>query len=1575
MSAAKADAATTGLEIAIVGAAGRFPGAGDLAALWRNLCDGIESISRFAPDELEEVDPDLRRDPRYVPARGVLAGADLFDAQFFGYSPREAEIIDPQQRIFLECAWEAIEDAGYDPLRYGRPVGIYAGAATSTYAWNLLSRPELLRQIGNTQLTLANDKDFLCTRTAYKLGLEGPSVVVQAACSTSLVAVHLASQALLAGECDMALAGGVAVAFPQRRGYLYQENGIFSPDGHCRTFDARAAGTVSGSGAGIVVLKRLADALRDGDAIRAVVKGSAINNDGAFRAGFTAPRQAGQAKVIRAAQLAAAVEPASIGYLEAHGTATPLGDPIEVAAATQAFRAGAGAGGNGYCAIGSIKTNLGHLDAAAGIAGLLKAVLALQHGMLPPSLHFERSNPQIDFAASPFRVNTRLADWPAGSAPRRAGVSSFGLGGANAHLVLEERPAESPAAAARPWQLIPISARTAPALEAATARLAAHLLAHPEQALADVAHTCQVGRRRFEHRRVVVCNGRESAAGDLAAGAAGRVLSAVRDQAAPPVAFLLAGLGDQYVDMGLGLYRTEAVFRTEVDRCALLLEPELGLDLRDVLYPRGADVAPAAAPGPAARAGGGGLDLRALVRPAAPDAAAQRLQQTAVVQPALFVLEYALAQLWRSFGIVPEAMLGYSLGEYVAACLAGVLALEEALVLVARRAAMIDRLPPGAMLAVPLAEGEIAPYLAGGLSLAAVNGRAVSVLAGPPERIASLEAELRRGGVTCRRLQTTHAFHSAMMEPIAGPLGELLGSFQLRPPRIPYLSNVTGTWIEPAQATDPAYWARHLVSPVRFAAGVATLAAAPRLLLEIGPGQSFGSLASQQLASAPGGERIVLPSLPGVHDPQADEELLAKTLGGLWLAGLEIDWAGVHGGERRRRVPLPTYPFERQRYWIARREAAPPPAPAAGEDRIADPAGWFHAPTFRLAPRPAARPAGSRRHLLLLDEGGLGLRLAAALAAAGQRVDLARQGDAYRRLGGGLHAVRPDSVADLDALLAGLGELPERIVHLCSLRHPLPGAAAEPPADAYGARRQRLGFFSLLALAQALARRPGAPAIELVVVTDGVLAAESGEAPLPAQATLLGPLRVIPQELAALSCRLIDVGSHPLDAAAVARLGAELGREAAEQLVALRGDRRWVPGFAAVPLAAAPELPAALRQGGVYLVTGGFKGIGLALAEFLARRLRARLVLVGRSAVPPDDTWQAIAAAGGEVLAASCDVTNREGMARVVARARRRFGRIDGVFHVAGVPGAGLIQVKEPDAAGRVLAPKVTGTQVLAEVLRDAPPDFLVLFSSLAAHVGGIGQADYCAANAFLDAFAQRRAARGGPAVVAIDWCEWQWDGWTDSALPLDAGIKQELARRRQLYGLSFAEGMEALCRILASGLPQVIVSTRDLTAALGQTHSMSEVLAILAGLQPQAAGELHARPLLGTPYTPPGSPLERRLVEIWQEILGIEQVGIHDNFLQLGGHSLLGLQLASRVRDALGLELPLGLLFAAPTVAGIGAVLGGGGPAPELPPPPPIARAEGAADVLRRVDGLSDEEVDGLLAAMAAESDGGGDL
>lgn len=873
-------------EIAIIGIAGRFPGAKDVSEFWQNLQNSTESISFFTDRELEEsgVDSALLNNPNYVKANGALEQVDLFDASFFGYSPKEAEIMDPQHRIFLECASEALENAAYRADTYQGLVGVYAGANINTYLFNIYSQENLLASVTNFQIMIANDKDYLPTRTSYKLNLKGPSINVNTACSTSLVAVHMACQSLLSGECDIVLAGGVSVGVPQKIGYLYQEGGIHSPDGHCRAFDAKAQGTVDSNGVGIVVLKRLADALADGDCIHAVIKGSAINNDGSLKVGYTAPSVDGQTNVIADALAIAGVEAETISYIEAHGTGTTLGDPIEIAALTQAFRASTDK--KGFCAIGSVKTNVGHLGAAAGVTGLIKTVLALKHKLLLPNLHFNVPNPQIDFVNSPFYINTKLSKWKVGKTPRRAGVSSFGIGGTNAHVILEEAPPQKASGKSRPYELLLLSAKTLSALETATANLAQHLKQHPENNLADVAYTLGVGRRAFSHRRMLVCQQVDDAVSALETVAPQQVFTAFQKRENPPVVFMFPGQGAQYINMAKELYDHEPRFQQQVDLCAKILQPLIGIDLRLILYPL----------------------------PEQADQAKQQLEQTQIAQPALFVIEYALAQLWKSWGVHPQAMIGHSIGEYVCGCLSGVLSLTDALSILALRGQLMQQLPKGSMLMIPLHQNDVLPLLNNELSLAAVNSPLQCVVSGSTPAIDSLEQQLASQNVKCRRLHTSHAFHSQMMEPILQPFAEGVKKLSLNPPDVPYLSTLTGTWITPDQATAPSYWASHLRSCVLFDEALQKLFTQPDfILLEVGPGRTLSTFALRHPQKA--AEQIVLSSLAHPKDQQSNIALLSS-LGKLWLAGVDLNWTQFYAHQRRHRLPLPTYPFERQRYWI-----------------------------------------------------------------------------------------------------------------------------------------------------------------------------------------------------------------------------------------------------------------------------------------------------------------------------------------------------------------------------------------------------------------------------------------------------------------------------------------------------------------------------------------------------------------------------------------------------------------------------------------------------------------------------------
>ncbi|WP_375758560.1 SDR family NAD(P)-dependent oxidoreductase [Corallococcus exercitus] len=1520
--------------IAIIGMSGRFPGARSIEALWENLCAGAESVSFFSDAELAAagVDASVRGRPDYVPARGVIADIDQFDASFFGLAPREAATMDPQQRLFLECAAEALERAGHGAPAPDNRTGVFAGVSMNTYLLhNLYGHPELLAGASGYQAALGNDKDFVATRVAYKLGLRGPSLTVQTACSTSLVAVHVACQNLISYRCDMALAGGACVQVPQASGYVYEPEGILSPDGHCRTFDARAQGTVSGNGVGVVLLKRLSDALRDGDTVYAVIKGSAINNDGALKAGFTAPSVDGQTEAITEALAMADVEASSISYVEAHGTATPLGDPIELAALKRAFRSSSRA----TCALGSVKSNLGHLDAAAGVTGLIKTALALHHRKLPPSLHYSAPNPQLGLEDSPFYVNASLKDWqPPAGVPRRAGVSAFGIGGTNAHVVLEEAPAREVAASTNAPQVLVLSAKTASALESATAQLASHLQGHPELPLADVAFTLQVGRRLLPHRRFVIASDALQAS-QLLQDAQPSAFDESDDR---PVVFMFPGGGAQYALMGQSLYASLPLFRDTVDHCASLLLPVLGQDLRAVLYPE------------ASRA----------------DACASLLRQPRLGLPALFVTSYALAQQWLAWGLKPQALIGHSLGEYVAACLAGVFSLKDALALVCLRGRLFEQLPSGSMLSVALSEADVLPLLGDSLSLAAVNAPSLCVVSGPTASISQLAERLRASSVEHREIAIDVAAHSSMVEPLLAEFTRVLSSLSLQPPSLPFLSNVSGTWITSSEATSPDYWARHLRQTVRFASGVQTaLASLPSpLFLEVGPGQTLSRLAHLSTRAHP--DALVLSSMRHPQEEADDVHVLLSSLGRAWLSGVPISWPAVHASQPRRAL-LPTYPYERQRFWVEPGHAslASLADPLRKRPRVED---WFYLPSWKRSLPPSSAASTPRRCLVFVDPLGLAASLVSRLEALGHSVFSVTMGAEYRREGSHGFVIDPRNRADYSRLLGELStgqSSPDLILHGWGLTRP-----DEPGSDVLE-RDLDLGFYSLLFLTQALGSQHLSESLRIVTLSNGTQEV-TGHEPLNAsKAAVLGLCNVIPQEHQNLSCRSIDV-ELPSGAAGTVTLAARLVKEVLADVkdaeVAYRGSHRWVRTFEQVPSRPTAEATLPLRQRGTYLITGGLGKIGLELARHLARTVQARLVLLGRTGVPNrEESGTADAATrerlraldeleslGAEVLVLRADVADAGQMSAAFDAATARFGPLHGVIHAAGTTGdraVRLIDEAQPADCDWHFDPKVRGLQVLASLLEGRELDFCILCSSLASVLGGLGYAAYASANRFMDVFAQAHSRAS-----SFPWISLNWEGWRTDAPPAQGNA---LGATLQELTVTSAEGVKAFEHLLSlEPVANVLMSTGSLQARLDRWTRFQEDGTAPGGTASRA-NLAHARPQLRTDYVAPRGELEQTIADLWQTLLGIDRVGIHDNFFELGGHSLLATQLTTRLKATFKVELPLRRLLASPTVASIADVV--------LEAQAEQVDDDTLARMLADIEAMSSEDAAGLLAESEA--------
>ncbi|GCE50443.1 acyl transferase domain-containing protein [Thermosporothrix hazakensis] len=1509
--------------LAIIGMSGKFPGAATLETFWQNIAGGIKSIRFFTDEEMlaAGIDPAELRKPDLVKAGGFLEDVEYFDAAFFGYTPREADIMDPQHRLMLECAWSALEDAAYVPDTYQGLIGIFAGSATSTYMrHNIYADPALFENIGQAQVNVGNDQDSLTTTISYKLNLRGPSIAVQTFCSTSLVAVHLACQSLLNGECDIALAGGVAINLPQESGYIYEEGGILSPDGECRTFDAQGQGSVMGNGAGCVVLKRFHDALNDGDHIYACIRGTAINNDGAARVSYTAPGLDGQANVVAEALDNADIDVESIGYIEAHGTATALGDMIELGALLKAFRGRTDK--QRFCALGSVKPNVGHLDRAAGVTGLIKTALALQHQQIPPSLNFEQTSPDIQLEQSPFFINTTLRAWPAADAPRRAGVSSFGVGGTNVHVILEEAPEHVNAPSARPFHLLSLSARTETALEAMTKQLATHLSKYPEQNIADVAYTLQVGRTVFPYRRVVLCEEREDAIQALQTGNSAQVLTTRDPFRERKVAFLFPGVGEQYGEQAKALYRDEPDFREAVERCCSFLRASFDLDISEIFMQEQPPHQPMSSH----------IDFRAMVGRSR-RATNSSLSRTAIAQPALFVFEYALACLLQRWGIQPVALLGYSLGEYVAACLSGILSLEDALTLVVQRARAIDELPAGTMLAVNAPEAQVQRYLSSHISLAAVNSPMTCVLAGSPDAIASLEQRLHEQEIACFRIQTTHAFHSFMLEPLRPIVTKYAHSVRRSTPRIPLISNVTGTWLTDEQALDPTYWAAHMCQTVQFVRGVEQLLHDPEwLVLEVGPGQGLSSFVKQHLACGSARLPLIHPLLPAAYDRQPTQAFLLKTLGKLWLAGVPVNWAGFHAQEQRYRVSLPTYPFERQRHWLTPAKSPSSPGPSiqvmsvdqlARLEHISD---WFYLPSWKQgAPQhPFTRSReDAPRWLLFADAQGIGERLAHILRHHGHAVALVKPGERFAVLQDGSYRLNPPDRADYEQLFqslpAVLGGLPTDIVHLWTVGMP------EKPLD--------YGFYSLLALSQCLGNLDEQPCM-LSIVSDETQEIMEGERLCPAKSAVMGVCRVIPQEYTHIRCRTIDIVLSETQSK-IALLLTELTSDCSDQVVALRGGKRWLETFVPYPLPE-PTQPI-FRQNGVYLITGGLGGLGLAMAERLVQQYHAQVILTSRSALPPRQEWERMLALPDEIntrklsallrmeahgvqpLVLSADVNNEEQMQRVFQRILETYGMLHGILHTAAVPAIGLTQFKTAEAAAHVLAPKVSGTLILEKLIRQDVPslDFLLLFSSMSSITGGgPGQVDYSAANAFLGTYAKAQRHQY-PQTLAVDWGEWQWNGWEAGLEGYDPAAQELFKQHRLHFGISFDEGFAALTRLLAQDQPHVIVSTQEFCTFAELSKDFTASTVIQYEREKQRKTERHPRPALSTSYSAPRNQQEQQIVAIWEDMLGITPIGIDDNFFDLGGNSLTGVAMIARLKKAFSLaRLPAAALYEAPSVS-----------------------------------------------------------
>jgi len=1423
------------IDVAVIGMACRFPGADSPEALWRNLVEGVCSIRRFSDAELAAfgVSAALIGHADYVKAGAVLDDVAAFDPAFFGLSVREATLMDPQQRLFIQCCWEAMERAGHAPGTREARVGVFAGCYLPSYLVHHLGAAQHLDPADPTSFHLAelgNDKDYLASRTAYLLDLDGPAISVQTSCSTGLVAITQAAQAIQAGQCDMALAGASSLTFPQG-GYLHVPGHIAARDGVCRTFDAAADGTILGDGVGVVVLRRLDDALADGDNVLAVLKGYAVNNDGARKAGYSAPSVRGQADVVSAALANAGVDASSIGYVEAHGTATPIGDPIEVRALAQAFARHTNA--RGFCALGSIKPNIGHSNIAAGTAGFIKAVLALQHRQIPPQIHFATANAELRLAETPFTISTELQAFGAREgARRRAGVSSFGIGGTNAHVILEEGPQsirraialvqETGSALARlgDWHpptplpfcdsevadVLPLSARSGDALEAMRSRLADHVEGGALP-IGEVAAALQLGRQGMVFRSAVVARDAGSAVTALRAARVERTATAGDGG----IVFVFPGQGVQHAAMGAALARTCPAFARAFSQIAALFAPLIEPDLHDLMTPHAYALL--------ARADG--------------------------LQPALFAVELALARTLIAWGIRPSAVAGHSLGQYVAAVVAGVLALEDAVRLVASRARATQNAGEGAMMQVAASTRELAPLLGEHprVCIAAVNSVRDVVVAGTVDAVAAFEAAAVARGFAGRRLGVSRAFHSPMMAGVADAVGTAAARMRPNRPMLAMACNVTGGWLE-AGAADGSYWARHVLEPVRFGNNaIAVLALRPSLVIEVGPGSTLTGLMAT--CDGAGATRFVSAMRHPADRGRSDWDALCSAVARAFEAGVDVDWRAFREGRDMRKAVLPTYPFAQTRCWPVADVAQTGETAAVrrGAERQLAWGERFYVPSLKRTGGPVAGGAG-QTWLVLADAGQAPLGCAL-------KDELIR------------HGHQADWVVDRDGVAAALAQIGGAVHVRVVCAWPL------------GAGGDELG--ALIRLAQSLiaARRRIALFVLVPQSLDGAM--------------LLGPLLSLTQEAPAIVARVVETDGLGLTA-----ILAECSGERLEPWVGLRGGGRWVERFDALMLGEVERVAGEVRlERGPHIITGGMGRIGHALAHYLAG-LGAHVVVVSRVArVLADD-------AGGRITAVHADVSKPGEIARVLSDCVARHGRIGGVFHAAGL--ARVCEIRDVTADGLVaeLAPKVAGTLQLAEAIAALPddrrPGFVMLFSSLAATLGGLGLGPYAAANRFMDAFVARQPVRDG-----VPWVSAAWDDWA-----FDYGEAQMGAYAQTRAGFAIApdEGFAAIAAILGEGgLHHVLVSATALEPRIERWRLRTGT---------RDAGAVGAAESAAIVSSESGmSAQEQRVRAAYVRVLG-GSPGLDDDFFALGGDSLMATQI---VLALAGADLRIADVFDYPSI------------------------------------------------------------
>ncbi|GAA4279088.1 non-ribosomal peptide synthetase/type I polyketide synthase [Aquimarina mytili] len=1496
----------TGLEIAVIGMAGKFPEADNIEQFWDNLKNGKDCISDFTEEEVAEEgeQESLIKNPSYVKANAYLKNKKYFDSEFFGYTPHEAELMDPQVRLYHECCWEAIEDSGCNLKDRSLKVGVFtAGYPSIPWMLHTTQNPPETGFVDDFTASHLRDATFLSSRISYKFNLKGPAVFVQTACSSSLVAIHEACNSLLLGECNVVLAGGVNVKNYSKKGYLYQEGMIHSKDGKCRPFDVQSSGTVGGEGAGVVVLKRLKDAIRDRDNIQAIIKGTAINNDGSSKVGYTAPSVQGQAEVIKRAHAMARVDVNSIGYVETHGTATKLGDPIEIEALNTAF----GKDNNSECAIGSVKSNIGHLDSAAGVAGFIKTVLALKNRELPPSLHYTQPNPGISFSNGPFYVNNALKQWGTTSDVLRAGVSSFGIGGTNAHLVLQEAPKKKISETNRNYKLVTLSGKTIKDFQKNVANLKAFFNENQQTDLADAAYTLQTGRDRFKYRKTIVGEHIQNVVEQLKNISSLEPVASNNREELQHVIFMFPGQGMQYVNMCKELYATENVFRKEIDKCLEYAQKYTSTDLRSILF---TDV----------------------------EESAKKINQTEYAQPLLFFTEYALAKLLINWGITPDYMIGHSIGEYAAACISGVFELEDAIRLVVKRGLLMSTASKGTMLNVNATKNQIDSLLEeyNTIDLAVINSENAVVVSGTLDDIDDFQNVLESRGITSKKLHTSHAFHSRMMDVVLPDFDKELNTVDFQSPQIPFISNLSGKFVTSQEVQEPSYWTQHLRNTVNFKEGIDTLLThGDACIIEVGPGRALSNYVNEN-ANKTNGHSIVN-TVRHVKQKISDQKYLLEKLGQLWENGLKINWKQFYGDEERYKVSLPTYAFDRKEYTtdfdlnklLNKQLVADTNRTVTEDAKLINICNWKRS----ILPNKALELDKEKSNFLIFTGAeGFSDALHQKLSAKQQNVVQVRHGKQFKKVNDELFEV---NIATLDHIEKLWTELENIKFKADEIIYSLPLSEKYTLLD-YNAIEKELdkNYLGVSYIAKTIANYQNSDEVKMTVLCNHLAKVIADDDVNPLKATLLSPAKIIPSEINTLQCKVIDIPypftSEDQETEYAQKVINEMFFETEDAFVAYRFKERWFKDLETVSVNEKTTSNVSLVPGGTYLIVGGTGGMGLSITAQMSSEIQGNFILIHRSDFPKKETWgewlkvygdtnevskkilqiQEIESLGSVVELHQLDVANESDVKLFSESLLDRYKQINGLIWAAGeVDYGGIILNRSKEDFIKYGASKIHGVVLFEKYIKFENFDFLALFSSIGNIIYQVkfGQVGYNAGNEFLESYAQYAKKQWGVHAFTINWCDWYDVGLTVNAVREQDKIEDIVEINSRIdHAIYPKQGVELFFKCLENKETTFNIFPGDLKKAMASQRLR---LKEFRNDTTEISGEAVDHSIVNQV-----DDLEKTLREIYSTFFG-KEIGLTDDFFEVGGDSLKAMSLAARINQKTGASLAINDIYQYPTI------------------------------------------------------------